>query len=81
MARKRIACLSCLCLLLAGPSCAVGPGTPLLDAVRTRPGQADTSVRPPEGYGSRLSAGESAGLINPEEREATEAYLKSLAGE
>jgi hypothetical protein len=66
-------------LLLFEAGCAVGPGTPLIDALRTNPGQGSTNVPPPSGYGTPDGVGQSSGLINPDDREATEAYLESLA--
>ncbi|PVB63544.1 hypothetical protein DCO57_01755 [Labrenzia sp. 011] len=68
-------------LLLAPAGCAVGPGTPLIDALKTGPGKGSTSVSRPKGYGPTVYAGESSGLINPTERKATEEYLESLAGQ
>jgi hypothetical protein len=68
-----------LLALLGG--CAVGPGTPLLDALKTEPGQGSTNVQAPAGYGAPVGTGVSSGLINPAERRQTEAYLKSLATE
>ncbi|WP_428688404.1 hypothetical protein [Roseibium sp.] len=62
-------------------SCAVGPGTPLIDALKTEPGQGSGNVPAPRGYSPTAYGGEPTGLINPKEREATEAYLKSLASE
>lgn len=66
-------------LLLFATGCAVGPGTPLIDALKTNPGQGSTNVPPPKGYGPPVGVGQSSGLINPNDREATEAYLESLA--
>jgi len=83
MTRMRMAGLGLTwvaCLLLA-TGCAVGPGTPLLDAMKTNPRQASGNVPPPKGYGPLAGTGKSSGLINPKERQATEAYLKSLASE
>lgn len=65
--------------LVAG--CAVGPGTPLVDAMRTTPGKASANVPAPKGYGPPIGTVDSTGLINPREREATQAYLESLASE
>lgn len=61
--------------------CAVGPGTPLVDALKNEQGVQSSNVPPPKGYGPPIGTRESAGLINPRDREATEAYLESLAGE
>lgn len=69
------------CLLLSLSACAVGPGTPLLDALKTRPGQGSGNVPAPTGYGVPVYPAESTGLINPAHRAATEAYLESLASE
>jgi len=72
--------LACGLTLLFGLSaCAVGPGTPLVDALRTEPGHGSANVPAPEGYAATVYTGESSGLINPKEREATEAYLETLA--
>jgi len=71
----------CSILLLGLSSCAVGPGTPLLDALKTTPGEANGNVPPPKGYGPPAGTVESSGLINSKDREATEAYLESLASE
>jgi hypothetical protein len=68
-----------LLVLLGG--CAVGPGTPLLDAMKTEPGRGSADVPAPAGYGAPVGTGNSSGLINPAERRQTEAYLKSLATE
>ncbi|WP_428643126.1 hypothetical protein [Roseibium sp.] len=62
-------------------ACAVGPGTPLVDALRTQPGHGSGNVPPPKGYARPAYAGESTGLINPEERQQTAEHLKSLANE
>jgi len=69
---------TCLALM-AG--CAVGPGTPLVDAMKTNPGQGSANVPAPKGYGPPIGTVDSSGLINPREREATEAYLESLASQ
>ncbi|WP_299813927.1 hypothetical protein [uncultured Roseibium sp.] len=70
-----------LSLLFGLAACAVGPGTPLVDALRTSPGEGNTSVPAPKGYRPTVYAGETSGLINPKERVATEAYLESLASQ
>lgn len=62
-------------------SCAVGPGTPLVDALKSQPGQLNTNVPAPDGYGAPAYPGVSSGLINPADRKATEAYLESLANQ
>ncbi|MBN9670331.1 hypothetical protein [Roseibium aggregatum] len=62
-------------------SCAIGPGTPLVDALKANPGTVSSNVPPPKGYGSPVGGAEASGLINARDREATEAYLKSLASE
>lgn len=62
-------------------ACAVGPGTPLIDALRTGPGKGSSNVPAPKGYGAPIDAEESSGLINPRERKETEEYLRSLASE
>jgi len=62
-------------------ACAVGPGTPLVDALRTNPGKGNSNVPAPKGYGAAVYAGDSSGLINPRERKETEDYLRSLANE
>jgi len=66
-------------LLALAAGCAVGPGTPLVDALKTEPGAHSANVPPPKGYGPPIGTGVSAGLINPQKRAATEAYLESLA--
>ena len=76
----RIGAVGATCLLLVA-GCAVGPGTPLIDAMKTNPGQGSGNVPPPKGYGPPIGTVNSSGLINPQERQATEAYLKSLASE
>lgn len=63
--------------LLTG--CAVGPGTPLLDALKTDPGKVSTNVPAPGTFGPPAGADVSYGLINPDERRATEEYLETLA--
>ena len=68
-------------LLLVPAGCAVGPGTPLVDALKTNPGPQSANVPPPKGYGPPIGTGVSSGLINPRDREATEAYLESLASQ
>jgi hypothetical protein len=68
-------------LALGLSACAVGPGTPLIDALKTNPGKGSTNVPAPKGYGAVVNPGESSGLINPKERQATEEYLRSLANE
>ncbi|POF27705.1 hypothetical protein [Roseibium marinum] len=78
----KVFALACgLPLLFGLAACAVGPGTPLVDALQTKPGQGNTSVPGPKGYGPPIQAGETYGLINPKQREATEAYLESLASQ
>ena len=62
-------------------ACAVGPGTPLIDALKTNPGQGSTNVPAPKGYGATVYSGETSGLINPRQRKETEEYLRSLANE
>ncbi|WFE87830.1 hypothetical protein K1718_16875 [Roseibium porphyridii] len=79
--RNRCARVLASTLLLALASCAVGPGTPLVDALKTDPGPRNTNVPAPKGYGPIVNTGEPRGLINPEDRKQTEAYLESLAGE
>jgi hypothetical protein len=71
----------CLLLLLGLSACAVGPGTPLLDAMKTPAGKGNGNVPSPKGYGVIVNPGESSGLINPEERKETQAYLESLASQ
>ncbi|MCV0429904.1 MAG: hypothetical protein K5905_31100, partial [Roseibium sp.] len=68
-----------LLLVFSLGACAVGPGTPLVDAVRSDRGPTSSNVPVPEGYGLSGYPGKSSGLINPEEREATQVYLESLA--
>ncbi|GAB4576500.1 MAG: hypothetical protein Tsb0019_00110 [Roseibium sp.] len=68
-------------LLVPLGGCAVGPGTPLIDALKTEPGQGSANVPPPTGYGPPVGTGVSSGLINPTERRQTEAYLESLASQ
>ncbi|MCX2722975.1 hypothetical protein [Roseibium salinum] len=70
-----------LALLLSLSACSVGPGTPLVDALKMRPGRGSANVPPPTGYGVPVYPAESTGLINPKQRAATEAYLESLASE
>ncbi|KZM48318.1 hypothetical protein [Labrenzia sp. OB1] len=79
--RKVFAPACGLSLLFGLAACAVGPGTPLVDALKTNPGQGSTSVPAPKGYRPTVYAGEASGLINPRQREATEAYLESLAAQ
>lgn len=79
--RNMLALGGCLFLLLALSACAVGPGTPLIDAMKTGPGKGNGNVPRPEGYGAIVNPGESAGLINPEERKETQAYLETLASQ
>ena len=79
--RNVLALVGCLFLLLGLTACAVGPGTPLIDAMKTQPGRGNGNVPPPKGYGAIVNPGESSGLINPEERKETQAYLETLASE
>lgn len=74
-------CLTAAVLMTGLSSCGVGPGTPLIDALKTPPGKGTGNVPAPEGYGPVGGTVESSGLVNPKERKATEAYLESLAGE
>ena len=55
--------------------------TPLRDALKTEPGQGRGNVPAPKGYGAIVNPGESSGLINPKERQETQAYLETLASE
>ncbi|GAB2187202.1 hypothetical protein LAB1_45120 [Roseibium sp. LAB1] len=71
----------CLLLALGLSACAVGPGTPLFDALKTNPGQGNGNVPAPKGYGAIANPGESSGLINPKERKETQAYLETLASQ
>jgi hypothetical protein len=70
-----------ICFLPLLSACAVGPGTPLVDALKSRPGNVNSNVPAPEGYGGAAYPGVSSGLINPDDRKATEAYLESLANQ
>lgn len=67
-----------LAMVLA--SCSVGPGTPLLDAMRSDGRNSGGNVPAPTGYG-QAGTGEASGLINPKDRKATADYLESLASE
>lgn len=67
-------------LCLAVTACGVGPGTPLIVALKRDKSQLDGNVPKPKGYDRPVSSGESSGLINPSEREETAEYLESLAG-
>ncbi|MBO6891367.1 MAG: hypothetical protein JJ866_05430 [Roseibium sp.] len=78
---KAFASACSILVLLLPTGCAVGPGTPLVDALKGPPAHQKGNVPAPEGYGQPLYAGQSSGLINPQDREATEAYLDSLANE
>jgi hypothetical protein len=49
--------------------------------MKTGPGKGNGNVPRPEGYGAIVNPGESAGLINPEERKETQAYLETLASQ
>jgi hypothetical protein len=70
-----------ICFLPFLSACTVGPGTPLVDALKSPPGQLNTNVPAPKGYGGPAYPGVSSGLINPEDRKVTEAYLESLANQ
>lgn len=72
------AILSAVVLASGLAACAVGPGTPLVDALKSDRGPNSGNVPAPKGYGAYINAGESSGLVNPDEREATEKYLESL---
>lgn len=76
---KVIATISAVLLASGLAACAVGPGTPLVDTLRSGRSPNSANVPAPKGYGAYVNAGESSGLVNPEEREATEEYLESLA--
>ena len=76
---KLKATISAVLLASGLVACAVGPGTPLVDALKSGRGPNSANVPAPKGYGAYVNAGESSGLVNPEEREATEEYLESLA--
>lgn len=67
-----------LCFALT--ACGVGPGTPLIVALKRDKSQLDGNVPKPKGYDRPVTAGESSGLINPSERKETAEYLESLAG-
>ena len=88
MVEDRLSCMrnvlalgGCLLLAFGLSACAVGPGTPLLDALKTEPRQGRGNVPAPKGYGAIVNPGESSGLINPKERQETQAYLETLASE
>ncbi|WP_157139706.1 hypothetical protein [Roseibium aggregatum] len=49
--------------------------------MKTQPGRGNSNVPPPKGYGAIVNPGESYGLINPEERKETQAYLETLASQ
>ncbi len=65
-------------LSLALSACSVGPGTPLIVALKADKSQLNGNVPKPKGYGPPVNAGVSSGLINPEDREETATYLESL---
>ncbi len=75
------AILFSLVCLLAVSACSVGPGTPLIVAMKADKSQLNGNVPTPQGYGPPVNPGESRGLINPEDRKETAAYLESLASE
>ncbi|TYC63186.1 hypothetical protein FMN50_02250 [Rhodobacterales bacterium] len=81
MTRYACLCLVGIGLLFSLVSCGVGPGTPLVDALRTPPGKGTGNVPAPTGYATQVGTIESSGLIDPKERKATQEYLKSLAME
>ncbi len=62
-------------------ACAVGPGTPLFDAMQPDEKVKSGTVQPPSGYGPPTSTVEAQGLINTRQRKETAAYLKSLAND
>lgn len=68
-----------LSVLMTLSACAVGPGTPLIDAMQPDEQAKSGTVQPPEGYGPPSGTAEAQGLINTRQRKETEAYLKSLA--
>ena len=70
-----------LAMLISVAGCTVGPGTPLVDALKSGSGAQSTNVPPPKGYGPPIGTRESSGLINPRDRQATEEYLRSLGNE
>ena len=68
-------------LVLSVSACGVGPGTPLIVALKADRSQMDGNVPAPKGYGPQGPPGVSSGLINPEDRKKTAEYLESLATE
>ncbi|GAA0781871.1 hypothetical protein E1180_21495 [Roseibium denhamense] len=68
-----------LLLMASAAGCAVGPGTPLVDAMKADRTPGYTNVQPPKGYGVPAYQLESHGLINPKERAETAAYLERIS--
>ncbi len=66
-----------LCFVLT--ACGVGPGTPLIVALKRDKSQLDGNVPKPKGYDRPVNSGVSSGLINPDDRKETAEYLESLA--
>ena len=73
--------LFCVVSVLMLSACSVGPGTPLIVALKADKSRLNGNVPQPKGYGPPVNAGVSSGLINPEDRKKTEAYLESLAAQ
>lgn len=73
--------LICFVSVLTLTACSVGPGTPLIVALKADKSQLNGNVPKPRGYGPPINAGVSSGLINPEDRKETEAYLEALAAQ
>ena len=73
--------LICVVASLLLTACSVGPGTPLIVALKADKSQLNGNVAKPRGYGPPVHSGVSSGLINPEERQKTATYLESLASQ
>lgn len=69
----------CVLLTAALTGCAVGPGTPLMEALNPVEATRTGTVQPPKGYGPPMSTQEASGLINTRDRAETAEFLKSLA--
>ncbi|WP_299471072.1 hypothetical protein [uncultured Roseibium sp.] len=76
---SRTRAVLCVVLTFALSACGMGPGTPLIVALKRDQSQLTGNVPKPKGYGPPISTGTSSGLINPKDRKETEAYLESLA--
>lgn len=69
----------CLLVVLGLQGCAVRPGSSVFEVMRAPTAERNTTVQPPRGYGPPTGGEVARGLVNPQDRAATAAYLEELS--